>query len=149
MKQSEFEDLINDSSKVIEGDIRWNEDEDHSPTVEFRADLSSESGYPIFVRGSYNPEAKALTYAIIHRSYGRIYGLDLGKDHHNPSCEYVGEKHKHRWDERLRDKQAYIPNDITAPIDRPLDVWKQFCLEAKINHDGLMHHPPPIQMVMF
>lgn len=149
MKQSEFEALIKDSSKIIDGDITWNEDEDHSPTVEFRADLSSETGYPLFVRGSYNKEAKALTYAIIHKSYGRIYGLDLGKDHHNPSCEYVGEKHKHRWDEKLRDKQAYVPDDITASTDDPITVWRQFCLEAKINHNGLMHHPPPIQMDMF
>lgn len=149
MKQSEFEALIKDSSKIIDGDITWNEDEDHSPTVEFRADLSSDAGYPLFVRGSYNQEAKALTYAIIHKSYGRIYGLDLGKDHHNPSCEYVGEKHKHRWDEKLRDKQAYVPDDITASTDDPITVWKQFCLEAKINHNGLMRHPPPIQMDMF
>jgi len=149
MKQSEFETLIRDPLKIIDGDIIWNEDEDHSPTVEFRADLSSEAGYPLFVRGSYNPEAKALTYAIIHKSYGRIYGLDLGKDHHNPSCEYVGEKHKHRWDEKLRDKQAYVPDDITAPTDEPISVWRQFCLEAKISHNGVMYPPPPTQMVMF
>lgn len=148
MKQSEFDALINDPSKTIEGDIMWSEDEDHSPTLEFRVDLASEPGYPIFVRGSYNLEAKALTYAVIHKSYGRIYGLDLGKDHHNPSCEYIGEKHKHRWDEKLRDKQAYIPDDISAPVDEPLTVWKQFCLEAKIIHNGIIHQPPPSQMFM-
>lgn len=148
MQQSEFDTLLNDPSKKIAGDIASSEDEDHSPSLEFRADLFSDVGYPVFVRGSYNPEAMALTYAIIRRSYGRIYGLDLGKDHHNPSCEYVGEKHKHRWDERLRDKQAHIPNDIAAHVNDPVTVWKQFCAEAKITHDGIMFHPPPTQMVM-
>ena len=44
--------------------------------------------------------ARTLTYALILKTAGRIYGLDLGKDHHNPQCEQVGEKHKHRWSER-------------------------------------------------
>ena len=149
MQQSEFETLLSDASKQIDGDIAWSEDEDHSPSLEFRTDVFSEAGYPLFVRGSYNPEAKALTYAIIHRSYGRIYGLDLGKDHHNPSCDYVGEKHKHRWNEQVRDKEAYVPEDITALVDNPVAVWRQFCDEAKITHNGVMHPPPPTQMVMF
>ncbi|MGH8191833.1 MAG: DUF6978 family protein, partial [Rhodanobacteraceae bacterium] len=42
----------------------------------------------------------------------RIYGLDLGKDHHNPQCNQVGEKHKHRWTDQYRDKEAYEPRDI-------------------------------------
>jgi hypothetical protein len=142
MMQNDFEVLISDASKRIFGDIHWDEDEDHSPSVEFRAEVESDAGYPIFIRGSYNAFALTLTYALIHRGSGRIYALDLGKDHHNPSCPYVGEKHKHRWNEKVRDKEAYVPSDITAPVNDPIGVWKQFCIETRIEHLGRMQQPP-------
>lgn len=146
MTQSEFELLINDETKRIVGDIFWSEDEDHSPGVEFRAEVQSDAGYPIFIRGSYNAAAQTLTFALIHRASGRIYALDLGKDHHNPDCPYVGEKHKHRWNETVRDKEAYVPADITASVTNPPGVWTQFCKEARIRHEGQMHTPPTQQL---
>ena len=65
----------------------------------------------------------------------------MGKDHHNPSCNLVGEKHKHSWKEQLKDKEAYVPDDITAPVTDPVAVWEQFCTEAHIIHNGEMHTP--------
>ncbi len=49
MIQNEFEMLISDTTKRIAGDISWTEDEDHSPSVEFRVEVESDAGYPIFV----------------------------------------------------------------------------------------------------
>ena len=146
---AEFETLINDATKRIEGDIVWQEDEDHSPSVEFRVEVQSETGWPLFVRGSYNSLISALSYVLIMPNVGRIYGLDLGKDHHNPQCDQVGETHKHRWNELFRDKEAYAPTDITASAGKPVEVWKQFCAEAKINHIGRMQPPPPQQLPLF
>ncbi|MGH7271284.1 MAG: DUF6978 family protein [Polyangiaceae bacterium] len=125
--QIEFDTLLADATKGIEGDIDWTEDEDRSPSVEFRAEVRSDAGYPLFVRGSFNKLAKALSFTLIHRAVGRIYALDLGKDHHNPTCQNVGEKHKHSYTEQYRDKHAYVPQDITKPADDPVAVWKQFC----------------------
>jgi hypothetical protein len=141
--RTEFETLLNDESKRLEGDIIWEEDEDHSPCLEFRAELLSDSGWPLFVRGSFNPLIPALFYVLILKSTGRIYGLDMGKDHHNPQCAQVGEKHKHCWSEQFRDKEAYEPTDITAGVDDPVAVWAQFCAEARIEHRGAMRRPPP------
>lgn len=45
LTNTEFGALLADTSKHIEGDISWIEDEDHSPAVEFRAKVESESGY--------------------------------------------------------------------------------------------------------
>ncbi len=149
LTQTEFEELINDTTKCIEGNISWNKDEDHSPAVEFRFEVNSDAGYPLFVKGSYNVLTQTLTYALIHRASGRIYALDLGKDHRNPDGNLVGEKHKHRWDERYRDKKAYVPSDITAPVTDPVKVWKQFCEESKITHNGIMQDPPPLQLDLF
>ncbi|MDY0164964.1 MAG: hypothetical protein RBS80_00385 [Thermoguttaceae bacterium] len=149
LTQNEFEAILADNTKRIDADISWSEDEDHSPSVEFRAEVRSDAGYPLFVRGSYNPLAQTLTYCVIHRGAGRIYGLDLGKDHHNPDCHDVGRRHKHRWNEPVRDKEAYPPSDITAPASDPVAVWRQFCQEAGIQHDYAMHEPPPVQLEMF
>ena len=147
--EAEFAVLLADTTKTVVGDIVWSEDEDHSPAVEFRAEIVSAAGYPLFVRGSHNPLAQTLTFAVIHAGCRRIYALDLGKDHHNPSCNNVGEKHKHKWTDRFRDKDTYVPQDITRPATNPLAVWKEFCAEANIIHQGIMHNPPPHQPGMF
>ena len=149
MTQTEFGAILSDTTKRITGDIAWSEDEDHSPAVEFRAEVTSQPGYPLFVRGSYNAEAQTLTFVLINRAVGRIYGLDLGKDHHNPDCVCVGEKHKHAWRDPVRDKEAYVPGDITAPATDPVTVWRQFCKEANIQHDGVLQSPPPRQKELF
>lgn len=141
----EFASLLNDTSKTVEGDISWSDDEDHSPAVEFRAEVRSSPGYPLFVRGSVNPIARKLTYALIHRGEGCIYRLDLGQEHHNPSCEMVGDPHKHTWSEALKTKHAYKPPDISATMEDPEAVWRQFCAESRIAHEGRMHPLPPRQ----
>jgi hypothetical protein len=63
---------------------------------------------------------------LILKTAGRIYGLDLGKEHHNPQCQQVGDKHKHRWTEQFHDKEAYVPDDITATAENPVEVWTEF-----------------------
>jgi len=146
MKQQDFETLLADITKQINGPIEWEEDKDHYPSVEFRVEVISQPKYPIFVKGSYNQLAQTLTYALIHQGHGRIYALDLGKDHHNPTCVYVGRKHKHRWTESFRDKEAYVPDDITALINDPVGVWSQFCKEVFLMHNGVMHPPPLVQL---
>ena len=77
MSQREFDAIIKDDTKVIAGNIVW-EGGSNSPAREFRIDIESDEGYPIFIKGWYNPSSGKLSYAIIHRSVGRIYGLDLG-----------------------------------------------------------------------
>jgi hypothetical protein len=142
LTSAEFEALMQDASKRIEGNIVWQEDEDHSPALEFRTEVLSDNGWPLFVRGSYNPLSQKLSYHLILKTTGRIYGLDLGTDHHNPRCLQVGERHKHRWTEQFRDKEAYVPDDITAPPSDPVAAWRQFCAESAIDHRGIMEPPP-------
>ena len=149
LTNAEFESILNDESKRIDGDIDWQEDEDHSVSVEFRAEVSSNAGWPLFIRGSYNRLIHALSYVMILKTTGPIYRLDLGKDHHNPECNQVGEKHKHRWSEQFRDKQAYVPEDITEPVTNSVEVWRQFCAEATLIHNGTMHEPPALQGDLF
>jgi len=139
--QKEFDAFLTDGIKIILGDIVWRNDVDNSPAQEFRVELETSTGYPLFIKGRYNPSAGKLSYAIIFRGEGRIYGLDLGADHRNPDRIRVGEKHKHYWLEGYRDKWAYVPGDITETWNRPVDVWRQFCIEAKLAHSGKMFEP--------
>ncbi len=146
MDQGEFDALMADTTKRIQGDISWNEDEHHSPALEFRVDVVSAAGYPLSAKGYLNRAARKLTYTLIHRAEGSIYRLDLGRAHDNPSGERVVEKHKHSWSEETGMKEAFVPGDITATVDRPADVWAQFCAEAQLTHDGKMDPPPSQQL---
>ncbi len=144
LSDADCKSILADTTKCIRDDIIRREDEDHSPAREFRVGVESESGWPLFIKGRYNPEAGTLSYALIPKTTGRIYALDLGKDHHNPQCDQTGDKHKHRWSERYRDKEAYVPENISAPASEPVSVWREFCMEAGIRHEGTMT-PPSIQ----
>lgn len=139
--QAEMHAVLADASKRIDGDIAWQEDEDHSPAREFVVSVTNDLGVPLRLVGRYNHETRSLSYHLLHRAVGRIYGLDLGEDHHNPTCQNVGELHKHRWTDAFRDKEAYVPGDITAGADAPVDVWRQFCAEANITHVGGFEDP--------
>lgn len=141
LSDAEFAAIRDDATKQIRGDIEWTQDQDH-PAVEFRMPITSQAGYPLFVKGSWNYDAGTLSYTIVHEKTGRIYALDLGKDHRNPDGRYVGERHKHAWTEIHQAKVAYVPTDITSGVDGPIDVWRQFCAEAKVTHLGTMAPPP-------
>lgn len=145
LTDADFASILEDETKRIPDDVIWREDEDHSPAMEFRVDVESENGWPLLVKGRCNRAAGTLNYALILRTAGRIYALDLGKRHHNPWCEQIGEKHKHRWSERYGDKEAYVPEDVKAPVSDPVAVWKEFCAEARIRHAGRMERPPAAQ----
>lgn len=140
--------ILADRSKQIDGDLQWSIGE-HGSLLEFRADVSSTSRWPIFVNASYNPNAQSLFYALIHRVFGaRIYGLCMGKAHKNPDNSRIGETHKHTWRELYRDQYAYVPSDITASVTNPNAVWREFCREALIEHKGKLLDRPPIQLSM-
>ena len=141
ISQQEIESILADASKQIVGDIVWTADVDHSPGREFRIQVQTNEEYPLFAMGRYNSFSGSLSYGFILRGTGRVYALDLGKSHRNPDGARVGEKHKHRWRDGFRDKCAYVPDDITATWTCPLSVWEQFCSEAQLQHDGVMHTP--------
>ena len=139
--RDEFEAILADRTKRVEIDLRWRRDQNHWPALTFRAPVLSDGEHLIEVVGRWNPMAGKLSYVLLRRGTGRIYGLDMGKEHGNPGGERVGETHKHHWTNEFRDEHAYPPPDITAPWDRPLEVWAQFRAEARIEHRGRLYNP--------
>ena len=146
LSQQEFKAIVAAERKRIEGDIHWGSDQ-HSTAMSFRTDIDSDEGYPLFLQGWYNPYSGKLSFAIVYRGVGRIYGLDLGAAHINPDGASVGETHKNYWDPGFRDKWAYEPEEITHCWRRPVEVWTQFCAEAKLKQRGILH-PPRVQGAM-
>lgn len=126
---------------MVRGDVAWTPDRGRSPTVKFRVPVESDADHPLVVVGRCNADSGTLSYLLVHGSAGRIYALDLGSDHRNPDGRLVGERHKHAWSEEFEDRQAYVPDDITESWDRPIEVWRQFCKEASLRHDGIMQSP--------
>ena len=142
LTEREFADILADASKRIEDDIVWTDDRAHIGAVEFRATVLSDAGYSLFIAGWYRPQTASLTYTLVHGRARRIYAINFGHPHTNPSSgERVGTKHKHYWTEAFQDRIAYNPHDITEPWHRPVAVWRQFCAEARIEHRGIMHSP--------
>ena len=66
ISQPEFEAILTDDTKEIAQDLAWGDNENDSPSREFRATVTSETDYPLFVVGRYNPMAGTLSYALIH-----------------------------------------------------------------------------------
>ena len=140
--ESDLEAILNDATKTIIGNIRWQPDEDHSPAVEFLVKVDSETEYQLKIRGSYNAKCDTLGFALLLTGHGRIYGLDIGTDHCNPKQRVsIGKLHKHKWTNAHKDKNAYVPFDITARTDDIVKVWAEFCTEAKITHHGALSQP--------
>lgn len=144
-----MQDLLNDTTKSVNSDIKWSIDEDHSPTVEFNVELINQLGLPIVLKGTFNGLAKSMSFVLILKGTGRIYALDLGSDHRNPDKQLTGRKHKHRWTNQHKDRWAYVPDDITEPVTNLAGVWQQFCAEVRLVHNGTFYNPEPIQQELF
>ena len=130
--------LIADGTKVIERDIVWQPHPTILPAFQFTAEVNGGGTLSLVIAGWFNPAMEKLTFALIARGIGRVYGLDLGRKHLNPDGEMVGETHKHRWTSEHRDRWGYVPVDITADWSDPVTAWQQFCAEANLSHAGTM-----------
>ena len=147
LTDSEFQAIVADESKEIAGDLSWTPDRGRKNAVGFRVPVLSTPRYPLTLVAYYHPNAEKLSYVLIHRPAGRIYGLDLGDTHRNPDHRLVGPIHKHTWSEEHRDRRAYAPPDITESWRDPVAVWRQFCKEAHLRHTGTMQNPfVPLEM---
>ena len=65
MTNEEFQAILDDDTKAIAGNISWTDDSDHSPAQEFRAEVNSTVGYPIFIEGRYNSSSGKLSLSMI------------------------------------------------------------------------------------
>ena len=142
LSDAEFEEILSDRTKRIVEDIRWTPDPDHPPGMVFAAPIDSARRWPLTMHGSWYPQHRTLYLNVALTGTGAILRLCVGfSEHRNPEGARLGPVHKHRWTARLRDRQAYEPDDITADWDEPLIIWQQFCQEVGIVHLGTLFQP--------
>ena len=55
LSNAEFDAILTDCTKRIDGDIVWQQDEDHSPSLEFKVEIATAGGWPLFMKGTFNP----------------------------------------------------------------------------------------------
>lgn len=140
--QRDLEGLLADRSKQVIGDLAWTDDRSHPPAQGFRADISSDHGWPIWVRGWWQPSSRKLSYTIVHIEAGRIFSWDLGSvPHANPDGTQLEGAHMHLWTDEHSDHLAIVRPDIGLTWEHPLDIWQMFCIEANITHLGVLSPP--------
>lgn len=140
--QVEFDALIADRTKRIEGPIAWIPDQ--SGTVfEFRVKVISAGGDQLTIKGSHNRKLGKTTYTLF--STDRIFGADYDRKHGD-----AGSFHVHRWDANRQTSTA-TKADAGIEIGKdPLRLWKWFCEQAHIKHEGGALAPlPPVQRSLF
>lgn len=140
LSDAEFSAIMADEKRIA-GDIRWRQEGNHPTALSFRVKVESDMHEPLLVKGRYDWKASKLTYTLFSPEAGRLCGLDMGTDHHNPQCRQVGDTHLHRWSEQHDDQEAHVPESITACLNDPVAVWAQFCELVGIEHQGKMNPP--------
>ncbi len=145
MTEAEISALLADTTKRIEGDIEWQVDKPSPHVAYFRASvLSEEIDVPLFVKVTYNRILRKTSMALFSQTDGRLFGIDVGKDHYNRKQGLVGD-HRHRWRQGTRDRIADA-FEVSAEIkEDPVKLWRLFCQEANIRHDGTLLPIPPQQ----
>jgi len=144
-------DILIESEKYIETEIKWILDPNKEYIYEFRVPLKA-IDYPnvkLILKGSTNVALGRHTFAIIYNGAARIKALDIGKIHPN-RCphhekEVVGIKHKHTWQDCCNDRWAYVPDDITdnAPLEQ---VFWEFLRECNITYEYDFPEIPATQL---
>jgi hypothetical protein len=147
---NELREILDDETKAITGDIQWGQDRTMSYVMNFRVKVENELGFPLWVKGSYNRELDKTSFTLFDQNTGRIYGIDSGQDHHNASCDWVGDLHAHQWNEITKDREATTFNWPSNEALTPVGLWREFCHTTGIRHDGVLSAPPTDkQMKMF
>lgn len=94
--------------------------------------------YETLLHGNYNLELGTYTFTIIMNG-NRVKSLDIGKAH-----KEHGEKHKHSWTETHKDRNVYVPDDITTGADMKI-VFQEFLAECNIKTEVELPNPPSSQ----
>lgn len=126
----------------IEGDIHWLPDRRNSLAFRFRADVRTSDPNDHHIEGWYNPDSEKLTFTLFRPDRGRIYGLCMGISHPELDIENPRRPHKHYWTDARRDRNRYLPDDISADWTNPAEVWSEFRQESHLEHDGQFYGPP-------
>lgn len=140
--QDEIDAILQDPAKTIEGEIRWSPDPQHAAAWTFYMPVAHSGTTPLDARATLRREANTLSYLLVLRGSGRIFGICWGYDHLNPSGEIVSGPHVHKWTSEHLDRWVEPFGGASAGTGDPILAWREFCALAHIAHLGEVHPPP-------
>jgi hypothetical protein len=137
LSEAEAERIIGMPKRIV-GSSQWRKRGDGNWYMEMP--VEAEEQLPLRLYGRFNPRTGNYTF-IFFCGEVNLRRLDVGKRHHNPECEDIGEVHKHKWTNRFRDKWAYEPVEVrtTDPIAMAFGI---FLNECSIALEGRFVGPP-------
>ncbi len=105
---------------------------------EFRVKVVSDAGDQLSVKGSHNRKLGKTSYTLF--STVRLFSVDYDRNHAD-----VGNFHVHTWDASQQKPIAAKANAETEIGKDPLQLWKWFCEQTHIRHDGTLESLPRVQ----
>jgi hypothetical protein len=143
--KGEFDSLLANRNKRIDGDIKWGESKGIPNVFDFRVTVFSTTGYALVIKGSHNRLLNKTSFTLFNQKVGRIFSVDFDRSHGD-----AGNCHLHRWN----GSKCIVLKATATPqtASNPLSLWKWFCEQAGISHNGnLANLPeqPPVQASLF
>lgn len=130
MTAEQVRDFISRPDKRLIGDVVLQSATGHAVAFAFRDRIVYGGEPEVELQIWFNPNARdgKVSIAYFSAGIGRIYGLCVNISHSGMKL------HKHNGPKSV--DQPYVPKDITAPASNPQGVWREFCTETGLTHDG-------------
>lgn len=142
-------DRILAAPKRIEDDVRF---EQKQTWFKARAAVLGVEDHELFLELSWNATADKISVVLIVKrvapGFARIYGADVGTDHHNPTCDQAGDPHRHdQWTEKHGERMASRADDLVSANVRLLfdDTLKR----CNITFAGTFTPPAPTGTLLY
>lgn len=139
------DEFLLNAKLMLRHDIYWVQEYTH---YKFKVPVENEfeSNIQLLLIGTKNIYVRDYSYCLLLNN-NRIRSFDPFKSHKNnlPNDKRrIEGSHKHKWCDITKDKNAYVPTDITNPEDMELSL-RQFMNECNIRFYGRITMPPPSQ----
>ncbi len=142
MNRDEFERLRDLPNKMISSDIEFTPTGSNPDVLKFEEKIDNPLGLEIIVTGNYKKMIPSLTFNFHVTGVGAICRFDInGKLHPDANTLKLARTHKHslQTDSCPKDNLPYaIERNFDLVTQTVIDIWKQICFEASINHNGVL-----------
>jgi hypothetical protein len=109
-----------------------------------RGEVQSQTGFELAVEVTWSSRTQKSSACLFVKRvkplWSRIFGIDLGDDHHNPDCVMTGDPHRHnQWTVRHGSRFASPAPDLRGK--GVSEMFSAFLRECKIDMIGTLAMP--------
>lgn len=132
-------EIIN-MDKTINSKLNWI---DENAWWKIKVNIENEKSYNLILIITKSKITKDYTFNILYNNE-RILGFCPYKKHPDPKTGKKISKHKHKWDEIIKDKNIYVPSEIQELNIK--NAFQDFLKEFNIKYDNSLPNTPPVQL---